>query len=376
MKTKLCLYSDSAEPSGMGEHMITLAVALRSQYEITFLCRGASGICQRASNLGFPSYEVPDDYWELHSLIAAVRPDILHCHAGVGWEGHPGVWASREAGIGIVLRTEHLPYVITEGWQHDEYMHMKNAVDAVICVSEASSRSFEEAGVANEKLHIVRNGINPMRATANRSAVLSDLDLASGTKLVLSVGRLTEQKGYRYLLDAVPEVLSYQPQAYFLIAGVGEEEDKLRAQAQQLGITGNVLFLGRRNDVPRLMATCDLFVLPSIFEGLPLVVLEAMSLGRAVVGTNVCGTSEAVSNHVTGRLVEARNVQALSNAITEALDNPELRVRWGEAGQRRAINYFTAERMARETAAVYSRLLHIQASKSRSMAVPEAATTL
>lgn len=376
MRTKLCLYTDSMEPSGMGEHMITLAVALRSQYEITFLCRSASGICQRAGDLGFSSYEVPDDYWELHSLVSRVRPDILHCHAGVGWEGHPGVWAAREAGIGIVLRTEHLPYLIREGWQHDEYMHMKDAVDAIICVSEASSKSFERAGVEREKLHIVRNGINRIEATADRSAVLADLGLLSHAKLVLTVGRLTEQKGHRYLLDAAPGVLTRHPQAYFLIAGVGQEEDNLRSQAEQLGVTRNVLFLGRRNDVPRLMATCDLFVLPSIFEGLPLVVLEAMSLGRAVVGTDVCGTSEAVSDHVTGRLVEAKSAGALCAAITEAIDDPELRARWGEAGRRRATSYFTAERMARETAAVYSRLLDLQAGKSFSMAVPEAATTV
>jgi glycosyltransferase involved in cell wall biosynthesis len=98
-------------------------------------------------------------------------------------------------------------------------------------------------------------------------------------------------------------------------------------------------------------------VLPSLFEGLPLVVLEAMSAERAVVATRVCGTEEAVADAVTGRLVPARDAETLAEAITYALLNPELRDAWGQAGRERVGVQFTARRMAGEVAAIYDALL-------------------
>ncbi len=357
MNPRICLYTDSYEPSGMGEHMVALATELRSHYDIAFICHADSGICQRVRDIGFPTHAIASDYWELRNLIAMLRPDVFHCHAGVGWEGHSGVWAARDAGIEVVLRTEHLPYVITERWQHDEYMRMQDTIDAIICVSEESRRGFERAGISPAKLYVVRNGIKPPQGIANRNAVLADLGLFSDARMVLTVGRMTHQKGYPYLLDAVPSVLAQHPRTFFLVAGVGHEEENLKAQVERLGITANVFFLGRRGDVPRLMAACDLFVLPSLFEGLPLVVLEAMSMGKPVIGTRVCGTSEAVIDRVTGALVEPKNALALADAIIAALDDAELRARWGVAGKKRVANYFMAERMAHETSAVYSKLL-------------------
>ena len=109
-----------------------------------------------------------------------------------------------------------------------------------------------------------------------------------------------------------------------------------------------------------LMAAADLVVLPSLFEGLPLVVLEAMAAGLPVVGTRVCGTTEAVCDGMTGRLVEAQDAAALADAVLEVLERPELAARWGDARRRRFEREFQPARMARETAAVYEELLGAQ----------------
>jgi glycosyltransferase involved in cell wall biosynthesis len=109
--------------------------------------------------------------------------------------------------------------------------------------------------------------------------------------------------------------------------------------------------------VPDLLAAADLLVLPSLFEGLPLVVLEAMAAGRAVVGTQVCGTLEAVQDGVSGRLVPPGESAALASAIVELLDQPELAARFGAAGQARCASEFRAERMARETAQLHQERL-------------------
>ena len=139
--------------------------------------------------------------------------------------------------------------------------------------------------------------------------------------------------------------------------GEGPLEGELRGRARELDLEERVLLAGRREDVPDLLATADLFVLPSLVKGLPLAMLEAMAAGLPVVGTRVCGTSEAVRDGVTGRLVEAADADALSAAILEALGNPRLAARWGAAGRSLAGSDFCAGRMAEETAGIYDELL-------------------
>jgi glycosyltransferase involved in cell wall biosynthesis len=118
-----------------------------------------------------------------------------------------------------------------------------------------------------------------------------------------------------------------------------------------------VRFLGWRNDVSALLAAADLVVLPTLFEGLPLIILEAMAAGRPVVATSTLGTDEAVVDDVTGRLVPPGNPQALAAGVLEVLTSPKLAVRWGAAGRERWRREFTAERMVRQTVAVYEDLL-------------------
>jgi glycosyltransferase involved in cell wall biosynthesis len=153
--------------------------------------------------------------------------------------------------------------------------------------------------------------------------------------------------------------------------GEGAEEDALRQQLAALGVDRHVTFTGQRSDVPALLAAADVFVLPSLYEGLPLVALEAMAVGRPIVGTRVCGTDEVVADGVTGRLVEARDAAALATALLEVLLQPDLRARWGDAGRRRFAEQFTAARMARQMADVYEEVLREKAAQSDGLAVPD-----
>ncbi len=192
---------------------------------------------------------------------------------------------------------------------------------------------------------------------ADRKIVRARLNLPSDARIILTAGRLTEQKGHRFLLEAVPTIIERARETHFVIVGEGQLKDKLQVRARELKLQSRVHFAGRRNDVPELMTAADLFVLPSLFEGLPLVLLEAMAAGLPVIGTRVCGISEAVIDEVTGRLVEAGNARVLAAAVSEVLQQPALAARWGKAGQKRFEREFTAARMARETFAVYEGLL-------------------
>ncbi len=264
-------------------------------------------------------------------------------------------------------RADHRPdhRCLTEMVEGDraDHLRMIGMVDRLICVSAAARESFLRSGVPAHKLRVVRNGIRPQPAARGAAEVRERLGIPSRARIVLTVGRMLELKGYHCLLEAVPAVVEGEPKACFLWAGEGPLEGELRERARALGLDGWVCFAGRREDVSDLMSATDLFVLPSLVEGLPLVVLEAMAAGLPVVGTRVCGTSEAVRDGVTGRLVEAGGLveagdtAALAAAILEPLKDPRLAARWGAAGRSLIEREFSAGRMARETAEIYEELL-------------------
>lgn len=365
MKPGLCLFTDSLEPSGLGEHMLTLAAELRRRYAILVVCppsRAGVRLLERtaAMDLATLALEVNEDREAQRTLSRCLRARnirVFHGHAGIGWEGHHGIYVAREAEIPAIVRTEHLPDLVTVPEHRLEYHRMVQAVDRLICVSEAARASYVRGGVPTEKLRLVRNGIALRPVAEDRRQVRGRLALEPRAWIVLTVARMTEQKGHRDLLDAMPAVLAREPLARFLWVGEGPLEPALRARADELGLEKYVWFLGGREDVPELLTAADLFVLPSRFEGLPLAMLEAMAAGLPVVGTRVCGTTEAVCDGVTGRLVDPGDPAALSAAILEVLEQPEQAARWGSAGRRHVERQFNAARMAEETVAVYQEVV-------------------
>jgi glycosyltransferase involved in cell wall biosynthesis len=361
----LCLFTDSLEPSGVGEHMLALAAALRDRYRVAVACpptQGGQLVLARAAALGSATLALEvrgadDARSSLAAWLSASRVDVFHAHAGIGWEGHEGVRAARAAGVPVVVRTEHLPQVITDPDERDEYWSLIPSVDRFVCVSEDARPGFLRAGVPPAKLVVVRNGIRHRAPRRGRAAVRAGLGLGARDRVVLTVGRLAEQKGHRSLCRAVPAILERAPNARFLWAGDGPLEGELRALARRLGVDETVRFLGRRDDVPDLLGAADLFVLPSLFEGLPLAVLEAMAAGLPVVATRAGGTAEVVDDGVTGHLVPAGDVAALADAVADLLRHPARARVWGRAGRARFEREFHAGRMARETAEVYRGLL-------------------
>ncbi|HUK63729.1 MAG TPA: glycosyltransferase family 4 protein, partial [Dongiaceae bacterium] len=189
--------------------------------------------------------------------------------------------------------------------------------------------------------------------TRPREVVRRELGLAATDTLVLSVGSLTVQKAQEVMIDAFTRTLPRVPAARLAIAGDGPLRAAFERRIAQLGLVERIWLLGDRSDTAELMAAADLFVLSSQREGLPMTLIEAMRAGCATVSTRIGGTPEVVVDEVTGRLVEVGNSAAFAEAMLDLLTDDARRRAFGAAGRTRYETRFTAERMVRETEALY-----------------------
>ncbi|MFN8096653.1 MAG: glycosyltransferase [Vicinamibacteria bacterium] len=357
---RVLLATDSAEPSGLGRHMLTLAAALPATHRVTLAFPTAAAEVAaeaRAADLDALACDDPA------VLLAEVRPDLLHVHAGIGWEGHALTRAGAAAGLPVV-RTEHLPWLVTDPGQQAEFAAAAAGVDAFIAVSDAAAETWAPVLArlaARARLAAIPNGV-ATPAARSRAATRVALGVPATAPLLLSVGRFTPQKDQLTLVRAVRTLPD--PTLRLLLAGDGPERPACEAEAAG---DPRIAFLGQRDDVGDLMAAADLLVLPSRFEGLPLVVLEAMAAGLPVVATRIASVREALGP-APPFLAHAGDPADLAAAIAAALAAPPAAV--ADAQRRRHAARFTVARMAADTAALYRYVLRPQARRRRTFPMP------
>jgi glycosyltransferase involved in cell wall biosynthesis len=226
--------------------------------------------------------------------------------------------------------------------------------DRVVGNSHAVVDFYRKAGIPEGKLEMIYSGVADEEPPAvDRPGVRAEFGWAADAPLVLFAGRLMPQKGLDTLVDALDLLQHVRPDVRTLVAGSGPLKGELEGTAHAYTLDGKLRFLGHRDDVPRLLAAADLLVLPSRYEGLPNVVLEAMRWRKPVVATSAPGTAELVVDGVTGRLVPVGKTTALAQALREVLADPDLARRMGEAGRARVEEGFTASAMVEQFAALY-----------------------
>lgn len=351
-RARLFLVTESLAPSGVGEHMLTLAAGLCARYDIVIGAPGGTGLLERARAAGFPVKAVdPDDTDDLHRWFARGRPGIVHIHAGIGWEGHASGRAAHAAGR-RVIRTEHLPYLLTEEAQRNEHRGSLDTVDRVIAVSEAVAESHRGAGVGN-RLVTIANGVG-FAVPLSRDRVTLRREMAiDGGPVLLMAGRFAAQKDHALLLDAMPAILAAAPAATLLLAGTGPLLWDTARRIARHGLAGSVRLLGQRADLPDLMSAADLLVLPSRFEGLSLVALEAMAAGLPIVASDAPGNAEMLGHGSSGWLAPAGDVAAFAATVVDALSDTDRLAEVAATAAGRQREHYTAARMIDETATVY-----------------------
>jgi predicted dehydrogenase/glycosyltransferase involved in cell wall biosynthesis len=350
-RPKLFLVTESPAPSGLGEHMLTLAGGLADRFDIVVGALPSSGLIDRARERGFACKAIdPADRAGLDRWFARTRPAVVHVHAGIGWEGHASA-AAAQAAQARVIRTEHLPYLLTEPAQRDDHRTGLAAVDRLIAVSDAVAQSHRAAGLGN-RMTTVANGVTARIPTRARDAMRREWGVDGGPVLLMA-GRFAPQKSHALMLDAMPAILAEQPRATLLLAGDGPLLWDIAAQVARRGLAGSVRLMGHRADLPDLMTAADLLVLPSRFEGLPLVALEAMAAGLPIVASDAPGNAEMIDHGRTGWLSPAGDAAAFARTVIEALGDTRRLAAVATAAGERQRELYAADRMIDRTAEIY-----------------------
>jgi glycosyltransferase involved in cell wall biosynthesis len=226
--------------------------------------------------------------------------------------------------------------------------------DKVICVSQSvADFARDTIGIPSDQLVVIPNGVDTSFFVPAPSPPLFESDEA----LFGYVGRLHPVKGVNYLVAAFARVAAAHPHIRLQLVGEGSEYAALVKQAQELGVASQVEFLGRRSDIADLMRNMDILVLPSLWEGMPNVALEAMACGLPLIATAVGGTPEVVVDAKTGLLVPSQDVEALAAAMAKMLQNPEWVERMGRAGRERVECSFSIQNTVQMTVDLYDALL-------------------
>lgn len=283
----------------------------------------------------------PTTLTSLLKLIVQHRPHILHLH-GYGASNF-GRLASLMTSIPNIVHEHavlpHQPYYQTVA---DKLL--ASATTRAIAVSEGvQDFLIHKRSIAPHKLETLIIGL-PLTSIDEYDLPAvrekrQQLGIADDEKIVCTVGRLDTQKGQVYLLEAAPTVLKAFPKTRFLIVGDGPDQEMLASVAKQSGIDSQVTFTGFRNDVPALLAMSDMVAMPSLWEGLPLALLEAMNLGKAVVGTNAPGIVEVIKDGETGFIIPTEDATELANKLILLLQDAELTKRMGEQGNQACKQY-------------------------------------
>lgn len=356
------LHTESSKGWG-GQENRTLneLLTLREQgHEPLVACQPGARLGARAEEAGVPVSYIPmrgaldlPGILTLRQLMRIQRVDVVNTHSGR--DTQLAGMAAKTLGRGRprIVRTRHLALPISS---HFSYVTLP---DHVVTVSQYVASYLASAGVPADRITTVYTGIDLARYAANTGGggLRAELGLPEGVPLIGTVAILRRKKGHAELLDAVPRVLATFPDAHFVFAGDGPQQENLERRIAELSLQGQVHLLGLRRDVVNVLKSLDLFVLPTHQEALGTAFMEAAAMGVPAIGTRVDGVPEVVADGDTGLLVPVNDSNAIADAINSLLADPERRRQMGEAAQKRVQRMFSRNVMVEGMVALYRKLV-------------------
>jgi glycosyltransferase involved in cell wall biosynthesis len=298
--------------------------------------------------------------------LRQVRYDIVHTHTSKG--GIIGRLAATLAQTPITIHTAH-------GYAFADYA--KNAVsrtafiaaerlatrwcDFIIAVNHLDRDKAIENGIVDpSKILAIPNGIDLTEADAAFASagdsLHAELGLDPNRPIVGSIGRLSAPKGFEYFIDAIPALAASNPQLQFIIVGEGELDKALRERAARNGVADKLRFIGFRSDTYRLLKSIDIFVMPSVWEGMPMMLLEAMATRRPIVTTRIRGVAAVCGDADVAELVQPADAGAIAAAISKLMADPSRMQQLARRAREHVEKHFSDEVMKARTWSVYERV--------------------
>jgi len=312
-----------------------------------------------------------------HRLDWTIVQDIYRCikqndiKVVFSYQYHANLYgriAAHLARVPCIIASVHNVYTI------DKKIHRRiinkylaGWTDRIVAVSKAVKDDvLKYDGVPATKVEIIYNGVDLSKfLDTDGSAIRNEFRISPDTPVIGTVGRLTLQKGQRYLLEAVSQIREKFPQLQLLVVGDGPLKNELRDYAETLGIQKSVIFTGSRRDVPSLLAAMDIFVLPSLWEGLSISLIESMAAGKSVITTDIAPIREVVNTDKVGILVPPENSSTLAEAIELLLKNKDWAERLGMAARERVFSTFNIETTIRRYTDIFEEILRNKKWKSK-----------
>jgi len=323
--------------------------------------------------------DLPRGVRRLRRLLQSSRPDLIHTHLwAANVIGRVAGRLSRTPVISSIHNPDHEPDV----WEDGAAVHpLKRRLarwmdrwtadfgcDRLVAVSEYVRRSaHRRLGFPLEQIDLLYNPIDVDQfqsiapgAPRERQKLIEELGLPEGSVILLNVARVSPQKGLLYAIRALPAVREKYPEAHLVSVGATVDQrwlSHLKAEAAGLGVAGHTHFLGARRDIPDLLRGCDLFVFPSLYEGLGISLIEAMASGCACVASQTGPIPEVIRRGIDGWLVPPAEPQALADAVCLLLADEEKRERLGAAAAASVLARFHPETAARKLEGIYESAL-------------------
>jgi glycosyltransferase involved in cell wall biosynthesis len=310
---------------------------------------------------------------DIRSLIRFQRFNLIHTH---GYKANAYGY--------LAARLERTPVVATcHNWVGgtmalDVYNRLDRTVlrrfHGLAAVSDEVMEILVSLGIPREKIRPIANGVDVRASQAADPARFPGIRTISG-KIIGMVARLDLQKGFEYLLPAIRELCNYVEGLALILVGEGPDRPAIEGMVQRLGLQQNVLLAGRREDMAEVYAAIDVLVLPSLNEGLPMTVLEAMAAGKPIIATRVGAIPSVIRDGETGLLVAPRDTAGLRDAIALLLEDPHLGKRMGERARVWALQHYSSDAMAAKYLQLYEDVLRKAKSvplQQRALGRPEA----
>lgn len=337
----------------------------RDRFQMSIVCIRQKGqMGEQLEREGFPVHVIRAQpfktdhlgFLPMRRMLRQIGADVVHTHNTEAFID--GAIGARLAGVRTVIHTDHareFPDAFRYMAAEHVVSHLAYRVVGVSAHTTENLRRYEK--ISQRKLRTIINGVDPAPFTmpVDAAAKRRELGIPADAPLLGLGARLEPQKAIEHLIGAMQLLRRDLPAAHLLIAGEGSLEKDLRRRTEELDQSANVHFLGVRPDMREILRALDIMVLPSDWEGLPMIVLEAMAAGCPVVASNVGGIPTAITDGESGALVTARDTPGLASALLALLKDPQRRARYAAAARERFHRDFSATAMTRQYEALYLR---------------------